>query len=454
MAFQLPPIPNFNVQPPDVLGGQEKAATLAQMLNASALQKQLAPLQVQEQQEKSKQASIQTQTMQAEADSQKAMMKAWSDPEFTKKITGGDKADAGGLGFDPDAMTSELTSRGVLPKEALALTQEFVKRSQAIAATQKDVAQTGEANASIRQKTLKQVGDALGAIQSKPVDKAQEALEAFQQRLVRDPKAFPGLTQDEMAHLYSMDLTHLGAAGGMMELEAQMNEFHKGQAEKLKAEQGVIPSDGGLSPEGKQKIKQDIEVATNPQIQKGKVDVAKAEGAARAQVQLAMEPIRLQIQQQFTNQKDARDKIESTVLKPFQDKMTDVNMARTALAQAANNPVAARAAVFKMVGVAQPAGSHRVLPMEFEAFKYPGGVGTQVVEKWNDFLKGSPWTPEVAAAANAFIDGQAAAAQQNLNSGIDNTNKLYGTQVGAGLKGGGEKQAHPFFSKFGGTVRQ
>src|SRR5215469_1771980 len=99
-----------------------------------------------------------------------------------------------------------------------------------------------------------------------------------------------------------------------------------------------------------------------------------------------MEPLRLQIQQQFANQKDARDKIETSVLKPFQDKMTDVNMARTAITQAGDNPVAARAAVFKMVGVAQPTGSHRVLPMEFAAFKYPGGITDQIQQKFNDFL--------------------------------------------------------------------
>src|SRR5258708_16492438 len=228
MAFQLPNLPNFNVQQPpafDPLAQQQKQATLSGVMDENALRKQLAPLQVQEQAEKAKQMAIQTQVAQQEQQSQAAMVKAWSDPEFSKKITGGDKSDASGLGFDPDAMTQELISRGVMPKDALAMTQEWVKRSQTIAGTQKDIAQTGEANASIRQKTLKQVGDALGAIQGKTVEKAQEALEAFKQRLVRDPKAFPGLTQDEMAHLYSMDLTHLGPAAGTMEIQPQINQI-------------------------------------------------------------------------------------------------------------------------------------------------------------------------------------------------------------------------------------
>jgi hypothetical protein len=87
-----------------------------------------------------------------------------------------------------------------------------------------------------------------------------------------------------------------------------------------------------------------------------------------------------------------------------------------------------------MIGVSQPTGSHRVLPAEITAFRYPGGVTDQVVERFNNFLKGEPWTPEIAAAANSFIDGQAGAASQMLNSGIDNTNKLYGTNVGTALK--------------------
>src|SRR5438046_2530764 len=124
MPLQLPQMPNFTAQTPDVLGGQAKAATLSQMLNANKLQQQLAPLQVQEQQEKAKQAAIQTQVAQQEQASQTAMIKAWSDPEFTNKITGTDKSDSSGLGFDPDAMTSELVSRGVMPKEAFGMTQE------------------------------------------------------------------------------------------------------------------------------------------------------------------------------------------------------------------------------------------------------------------------------------------------------------------------------------------
>ncbi len=72
MALQIPQMPNFTAQTPDILGAQQKQATLSQMLNANALQKQLAPLQVQEQQEKAKAATLQNQVTQEDLNNQVA----------------------------------------------------------------------------------------------------------------------------------------------------------------------------------------------------------------------------------------------------------------------------------------------------------------------------------------------------------------------------------------------
>lgn len=238
MAFQLPSLPNFNVQQPpafDPLAQRQKQATLSGMMDENALRKQLAPLQVQEQQEKAKQAAIQTQQMQIEQQSQAAMMKAWSDPDFTKKITNPDKSEASGLGFDPDAMTQELISRGVIPKDALATTQEFVKRSQAIADTQKAVAQTGEAEAAQRTKGMKVLADKIGSILDLPTAKAGAALDALKQDLVKNPKAYAGIPQQDLAHVYSADLEHLPAMANLIGLESQIADFHKSKAEAINA---------------------------------------------------------------------------------------------------------------------------------------------------------------------------------------------------------------------------
>src|SRR5438445_11256385 len=118
------------------------------------------------------------------------MSKAWIDPDFTKKLTAGHAADTSGLGFDPNMMTSELTNRGVLPKDALALTGEFVKRSQTIAETQKSVAQTGEAQVAQRTKGMEILADKIGSILDLPASKASAALDALKQDLVKNPKAY------------------------------------------------------------------------------------------------------------------------------------------------------------------------------------------------------------------------------------------------------------------------
>ncbi len=292
MAFQLPNLPSFQVTPPaqpDIMQKAAQAAQLKNMLSENALRQQLAPLQVQEQQQKAQQTAIQTQQMQIEMASRKAMMAAWSDPEFTKKITGSNtNADSSGLGFDPDAMTQQLISKGVIPKDALGMTQEFVKRSQTIAETQKDIAQTGEANAAQRTKGMQILAGKIGSILDLPAAKAGPALDALKQDLVKNPKAYTGIPQQDLAHVFSADLEHLPAMANLIGLEAQIADFHKSKAEAAKAEQGVIPSGGGLSPEAQQGVAKDIAVATNPQIQQGKVAVAAAEGQARANVEASM----------------------------------------------------------------------------------------------------------------------------------------------------------------------
>jgi hypothetical protein len=136
-----------------------------------------------------------------------------------------------------------------------------------------------------------------------------------------------------------------------------------------------------------------------------------------------------QLSMNLENNKDARDKTEASVLKPYSDKMGDIEQTRQAIAQVDTNPVAARAVVFKMIGVAQPTGSHRVLPAEIDAFRYPGNIAQRSVEKFNDFLLGKPWTKEAAQAASAFVDGQQQAAQNNLRRGVQNINGLYGTNI-------------------------
>jgi hypothetical protein len=152
---------------------------------------------------------------------------------------------------------------------------------------------------------------------------------------------------------------------------------------------------------------------------------------ANMALQLQNQEAQKQLSTNLENNKDARDKTESTILKPFTDKMGDIEQTRQAISQAQTNPVSARAVVFKLVGVSQPTGSHRVLPAEIDAFRYPGGIGQRSVEAFNNFLLGKPWTPEATQAASAFVSGQETAAQNNLRRGVGNINGLYGTNIDA-----------------------
>lgn len=281
MAFELPAVPNFNVQQPDILGAQKKMLELRQLQGDVAFQ----PLKQQEAQQTIQQQTLANQKAQLELQSQRAMMKAWSDPDFLKEFSGTPGADQSGFGFDPNAMIKSLVNRGVTPGDAMAMSNQFIERSKNIAETQKTIAQGNEAAAAERAKGYKVLSDRIAGILDAPTSKAGDMLANLKQDLVKKSKAFAGVPQDDLAHLYSADLEHLPAMASMLGLDAQIADYHKSKAEALKAQQGIIPEGGGLSPEAQQGVQKDIAVATNPQIQKGKEQVAAAEGAARANIE-------------------------------------------------------------------------------------------------------------------------------------------------------------------------
>lgn len=168
----------------------------------------------------------------------------------------------------------------------------------------------------------------------------------------------------------------------------------------------------------------DINKETNPQ-------VIAARGQIAAATAVASENARLQ----FGNDKDARDKIESTVLKPYQEKMSEIGELQSAIGQAqAGNIAAARATLYKVIGVAQPQGTHRVAPTEVSGFSGMGSIPERIRGSIANALSGDPWTPQMVQDIKDFGTAQANVAQDNLNRGIDNTNKLYKSNVGEGLK--------------------
>jgi hypothetical protein len=280
MAFQLPNMPNYNVQPPQMPSAMEQYGKMLQLKSLLG-QQQMQPLQQQEAQQDIQAKSLQNQQQQLQLQSQQAMVKAWSDPDFLKSFTGTDKAESNGLGFDPDAMTKALVSKGVMPQQALALTGQFVDRSQKMAATAKDVAQTGEANAATAQKGYGVLADRIGGILDAPTAKAPAMLDQLKQDLMQNPKLFPGVPPVDLGHVYNANLEHLPAIASVIGLDAKIADFHKAKAEAAKAEQGVIPANGGLSADAQQYLQKDIALNTDPRIQAGKEQLTRVEAQER-----------------------------------------------------------------------------------------------------------------------------------------------------------------------------
>lgn len=164
-------------------------------------------------------------------------------------------------------------------------------------------------------------------------------------------------------------------------------------------------------------------------------NVAGAQAAAKQPYELQLANVRAQVQQTFQNNKDAQDKIESNVLKPYQDKMSSISELQSALTQASQgNVTAARGALLKLMGVTNPDGTRRYNEAEASRMLSQGSVPQQVAGSIQNALTGNNWTPKMIADMQQFAAGQGAVAGQSLNSGIDNVNKLYNTSVGGGLR--------------------
>ena len=177
---------------------------------------------------------------------------------------------------------------------------------------------------------------------------------------------------------------------------------------------------------------------TMQQIQTGEAtqagNVAGAQAAARFPYESKLESIRQQVAQSTQLNKDAQDKIESTVLKPYEEKMTSIAQLQSAVQQASQgNVTAARAVALKLIGVTNPDGTKRYNEAEAERLINQGNVPQRIQSTVKNLLTGNNWTDQMQSDMLSFGDAQGQVAAGNLNRGIQNVNKLYGTNVGGGL---------------------
>lgn len=154
----------------------------------------------------------------------------------------------------------------------------------------------------------------------------------------------------------------------------------------------------------------------------------------RQQGEMQVEQVRQQVSQQMGISKDATDKIEMNVLKPYQDKMNEVSQLQSAIQQAQNgNVTAARGVLLKLIGVSNPDGTKRFNNQEAERLLSQGNIGQRFAGSIKNLLTGNNWTDQMASDMQDFATAQASVAGDSLNRGIQNVNKLYGTSVGTGL---------------------
>jgi hypothetical protein len=149
---------------------------------------------------------------------------------------------------------------------------------------------------------------------------------------------------------------------------------------------------------------------------------------------LQLEQVRQQVAQTFQSNKNAQDKIEGTVLKPYEEKMSQITELQSALQQASKgNVTAARGVLLKLIGVTNPDGTKRYNEAEAQRLLQQGSIPQRFAGTIQNILTGDQWTPGMQKDMVSFAGAQAQAAYDNLNRGIGNVNRLYNTNVGQGL---------------------
>jgi hypothetical protein len=329
-------------------------------------------------------------------------------------------------------------------------------RTQSIAA-QTQLATLDEKKLANLQKTHDMAADALEAVKGVPVEQRGDEIKRQFGILVSqgvDPKqllpAINGLPDFSDDSINRLETTFKGSQwmianeyaerekqadiaskiGAGQRGQAAMGELALKQKQEAESDQGLISAAAG----GDKAAQAALDFKTNYEARKAGT-AAGAEAQARQPFELQLAKVREEVAQTFQTNKDATDKIEANVLKPYEDKMTSIGQLQSAVEQTAKgNVTAARAVALKLIGVTNPEGTKRYNEAEAERMISQGNVPERVKATVKNLLTGDNWTDKMARDMMEFGNGQASVAKENLNRGIDNVNRLYKTNVGQGLK--------------------
>jgi hypothetical protein len=421
---------NYNVAVPQA---QDPLAQMGKMLSLKSLmgeqqlqplqlqeqqqrlsqQRQMAPLQVQQAQQGVQASTLENQQRELELKSQQSMMKAWTDPEFTGNVTGAvGKSTSSDQAFDPDAMIKGLVSRGVLPKDAISTASSFTELSKNAAMMTKD-------QLSNYKDSHDQLFNMLAPIVDMKGPEAATALNAIKQKLAASP--LPGLDPVDTQLLQSADLTHLPAMLGVMGFTGKLFDYHKAQAENMKAGLEVapptkdqldtftkqtIPSFAALKPEQKNAYTAEAKTArTVPELN---AIVARADATDKAEQMHAdsLAQTKAMVGNKFGDAGlTANEKIWTDPAHGFAGALAQAKQTKASIVAGAdgNGLLTSMVPTMEVLGVNHAAGISRISPQEAMAAGAPGGWA----ERWNAWATKSATgklTPRLAEEGQQLMD--------------------------------------------------
>jgi hypothetical protein len=184
----------------------------------------------------------------------------------------------------------------------------------------------------------------------------------------------------------------------------------------------------GNEPNAPDVIKQAATTASNVETQ---VHQNKLQEQAAARSNISMQnDLQTKTKNMETGQKNAKDALDA-----LSQAQSDRSMMNDLLS-GKKDPAGQTAALFKLIGLEQPPGSHRIMPAEIEGAEHLGGWSdrlTQTIQNWKQGDKFSPdLLPDIKATADRLIQAK----EQTANASLQSNFETYGYKhPGAGPHG-------------------
>jgi hypothetical protein len=425
MAFQIPEVPNLTVQQqpmPDMLQKYGQMMSLKNMASEQSLRQQLAPLDVQEAQERAKQAGLQTELTQNQVNSQKAMMTAVASGALNKYA--GSDAAPDGTGFDaPGAYADLVTNHGVLPEHASQLVNTFQTIAKNNSEIRKNVSEAQQKTLDVRAASHEQMAEDIAGILKLPPEQQPQALANKQREYLAHP--LPGVDRADLAHFNQVDISHLPALAGILDLNDRIEAAQakassaettalKGQLETAAPSTAqlqnfttkTIPSFGSLRPEQKTAFITEAQSART--VNELNQIIERADSTDKAEQMHADSMAQTAtLKGQAFGQKglEANDKTWTDPQHGYLQTLSQANLGKAAIKAGAdgNGLLTSLEPTMAVLGMNSFAGVHRISPAEAQAAGAPGGWAERFTA-WASKAATGKLSDQLAKEGNQLFD--------------------------------------------------